>query len=100
MISLKKTLILLVLSIWMVKNQDNMAISGYIEMGKEALKEAEIELYDLNGQLIDRSVPTEGGYYLLPIMEKENYLLKMKNKHGLNFKPPHFPIFLKDKTDP
>jgi hypothetical protein len=71
-------LAILLLGASVVLNQQNMAINGIIKMEKEELREVEIELYDLYGQLIDRSSPTDEGYYLMPILDKDNYVLKMK----------------------
>ena len=92
-------LAILLLGASRVFNQQNMAINGIIKMEKEELKEVEIELYDLYGQLIDRSSPTDEGYYLMPILDKDNYVLKMKQKEGYTFNPSEIRINLKERVN-
>ncbi len=82
--------------------QQNMAISGFVQLEKgEQSKDIEIQLFNEYDQVIDRSISTEDGFYLLPILNKDNYVLRVQGgqTQDLTFSPAQVPISLKGKTD-
>jgi hypothetical protein len=66
-----------------------MAISGFVQLEKgEQNKDIEIQLCNEYNQVIDRSISTEDGFYLLPILNKDNYLLRITaNNQEYTFQP-------------
>lgn len=77
-----------------------MAISGFVQLEKgEQNKDIEIQLCNEYNQVIDRSISTEDGFYLLPILNKDNYLLRITaNNQEYTFQPQQIHIPLKDKS--
>lgn len=80
----------------------DIACSGFVEFPQEdSIDFSKIEIHLLNEdrKLIEKTICSENGFFLLPIYDRRKYILKVVSAENLVFTPAEMNINLENKSE-